>query len=262
MLIKYNVDTWNCEADATGGAPDTSNYFNNDNFSLQLSINMSNGNLLVPSNTSWWISLWDTVSGALWGVSNETKYTAENFSKNLAQNITQGDLITPDNITYVTSKSMGGDVGGSIGAATVDNTKCTGSTDYLDGTGTCDDISGVYVQAADWTTHDNYAAGCTNQFVRDIDDTLTCASVDTADIANDAIQEGQIDFGTGANQVSLIDFPNDPKFVSNNTPVKFTNITTTDSNNTFGAGNIGLFNSSCWGFRKGTTGGWILSCDP
>ncbi len=73
---------------------DTSNYL------TQLALNISGGHLLIPTNTSWWTGLWDLVSGALWGVGNETKYTEENFTNNLAENITQGDLITPDNSTW------------------------------------------------------------------------------------------------------------------------------------------------------------------
>lgn len=53
---------------------------------------------------------------------------------------------------------------------------CSGTTTYLDGEGNCDDISGVYVQAADWTTHDNYPAACaSNEFITTIGDTSTCA---------------------------------------------------------------------------------------
>ena len=37
-------------------------------------------------------------------------------------------------------------------------------------------IDTLFVQANDWTTIDNYATGCTNQFVTAIGDTLTCAS--------------------------------------------------------------------------------------
>lgn len=37
---------------------------------------------------------------------------------------------------------------------------CSGGTTYLDGEGNCDDISGIYVQAADWTTIDNYPSAC------------------------------------------------------------------------------------------------------
>ena len=38
-----------------------------------------------------------------------------------------------------------------------------------------------------WVQLHTYPTGCTNQFVRDIDDTLTCASVDSGDIANNAV---------------------------------------------------------------------------
>ena len=39
-----------------------------------------------------------------------------------------------------TALAMGGDVGGTVGAATVDDTKCTGNQEYLDGTGNCDTL--------------------------------------------------------------------------------------------------------------------------
>jgi hypothetical protein len=55
------------------------------------------------------------------------------------------------------------------------STSCSGTTTYLDGEGNCDDISGVYVQASDWTTIDNYPAACTGtSLVQGIGDTLTC----------------------------------------------------------------------------------------
>lgn len=54
---------------------------------------------------------------------------------------------------------------------------CSGTTTYLDGEGNCDDISGVYVQASDWTTIDNYPSACSSgQYVTSIGDTLTCAT--------------------------------------------------------------------------------------
>jgi len=57
------------------------------------------------------------------------------------------------------------------------STECAGTTTYLDGEGNCDDISGVYVQAADWTTIDNYPAACTgNEFVQGLGDTLSCVT--------------------------------------------------------------------------------------
>ena len=42
------------------------------------------------------------------------------------------------------------------------------------------------------------------------------------------------------------------------------NFSTTKTNVSIGNGNftVGQFNSSCTGFRFGTTGGWILSCAP
>ena len=48
----------------------------------------------------------------------------------------------------------------------------------------------------------------------------------------------------------------------NNSDVNFNNVSIVKSNVTIGSGNTGLFNSSCWGFRFGITGGWMLSCEP
>lgn len=49
--------------------------------------------------------------------------------------------------------------------------------------------------------------------------------------------------------------------VGNNTPVKFSNMTVTNTNTSIGKFNIIYYNSSCAGFRFGTTGGIILSCE-
>ena len=58
------------------------------------------------------------------------------------------------------------------------STECAGTTTYLDGEGNCDDISGVYVQAASWATIDNYPSGCAaNHYVQAIGDTLTCVNI-------------------------------------------------------------------------------------
>jgi hypothetical protein len=43
--------------------------------------------------------------------------------------------------------------------------------------------STTFVDRANWTTHDNYPAACTNQFVRTIGDTNTCATVGAADVS-------------------------------------------------------------------------------
>ncbi len=40
------------------------------------------------------------------------------------------------------------------------------------------------------------------------------------------------------------------------------NFTTLKTNSSIGNMTIGAFNSSCVGFRAGSTGGWILSCAP
>jgi len=66
-----------------------------------------------------------------------------------------------------------------LGAHTTDtgpSPDCTGTTTYQDGNGGCDDISGVYVQAADWTTIDDYPASCgaSTPFVNTIGDTNIC----------------------------------------------------------------------------------------
>ena len=44
-----------------------------------------------------------------------------------------------------------------------------------------------------WSVLDSYPTGCTNQFVRTIDDTLTCASVTTSDITDNTIAFADID---------------------------------------------------------------------
>lgn len=43
--------------------------------------------------------------------------------------------------------------------------------------------STTFVDRAAWTSIDNYPTGCTNQFVRTIGDTLTCATVGAADVS-------------------------------------------------------------------------------
>jgi len=48
-----------------------------------------------------------------------------------------------------------------------------------------------------------------------------------------AVDDTHIDFGTGANQVSLVDFDNDVGFVTNNTNVNFTQVNIGDSNGEF-----------------------------
>ncbi len=161
----------------------------------------------------------DTINRSLYDLSqfnDDLTHTGNCSASNSCAAVVYGT-----NTTYVTSQSMGGDVGGTVGVSTVDDTKCTGSTEYLDGTGTCDDISGVYVQASDWSTHDNYPSACTNQFVRGLGDSLTCATVDSADIASNAVKDDEIDYSA----VTLADFTNDPKFVSNSTDVDFDNVT-------------------------------------
>lgn len=66
------------------------------------------------------------------------------------------------------------------------STECAGTTTYLDGEGNCDDISGVYVQAADWTTIDNYPAGGSGLLcVQTIGDTLTFVNADTGNSSAD-----------------------------------------------------------------------------
>lgn len=97
-------------------------------------------------------------------------------------------------------------LGFTTGVHTTDSnasTACSGTTTYLDGEGTCDDISTVYVQASDWTTHDNYPTGCTNQFVVTIDDTLTCASVDSADIGSVLFSDLTNDIGAMTNDSDI-----------------------------------------------------------
>lgn len=70
------------------------------------------------------------------------------------------------------------------------STACAGTTTYLDGEGNCDDISGVYVQAADWTTIDNYPAACgATEFVRGVGDTLTCADEDNLTITESQVSD-------------------------------------------------------------------------
>lgn len=72
-----------------------------------------------------------------------------------------------------------------------------------------------------------------------------------------AINDDEMNYGT----VTLADFTNDPKFVSNNTPVVFTNITIINNNFTMGNIHFFQFNSTCDGWRTGITGGIRLSCD-
>ncbi len=43
--------------------------------------------------------------------------------------------------------------------------------------------STTFVARNDWTTIDNYPTGCTNQFIRTIGDTLTCATVGATDVS-------------------------------------------------------------------------------
>ena len=40
-ILKVDGAEWNCEADATGGVPDTSDYFKNENFTNQLAGNFT-----------------------------------------------------------------------------------------------------------------------------------------------------------------------------------------------------------------------------
>ncbi|KKL06373.1 hypothetical protein LCGC14_2596690, partial [marine sediment metagenome] len=125
--------------------------------------------------------------------------------------------------------------------------------------------SSLHVLRSDWTTHDNYATGCTNQFVRDIDDTLTCATVDSADIASNAVKDDEVDYSA----VTLSDFTNDPKYTTNNSDAIFTKLNVTDfetvnTNTTIGNFSIIQFNSSCVGFRFNNSldAGGIFSCMP
>jgi hypothetical protein len=55
--------------------------------------------------------------------------------------------------------------------------------------------STTFVDRADWTTHDSYPAACTNQFIRQIGDTNTCASVATTDFASANISQWTNDSG-------------------------------------------------------------------
>jgi hypothetical protein len=86
---------------------------------------------------------------------------------------------SPDISTSISGKTLTIDYNGTAsGSDTNASTACAGTTTYLDGEGNCDDISGVYVQAATWTTIDNYPASCpANQYVQAIGDTLTCINV-------------------------------------------------------------------------------------
>lgn len=54
------------------------------------------------------------------------------------------------------------------------------SSDYIPWTS----ATTTYVHAADWTTIDNYPSACSNQFVRGLADTLTCATVDISSDTN------------------------------------------------------------------------------
>ena len=47
-----------------------------------------------------------------------------------------------------------------------------------------------FVNRSSWVTIDNYPTGCTNQFVQDIGDTLTCATVDISGDTNFAVSGG------------------------------------------------------------------------
>jgi len=47
--------------------------------------------------------------------------------------------------------------------------------------------STTFVARNDWTTHDSYPAACTNQFIRQIGDTNTCASVANTDLVSSTI---------------------------------------------------------------------------
>lgn len=99
---------------------------------------------------------------------------------------------------------------------------CSGTTTYLDGEGNCDDISGVYVQAADWTTIDSYPTTCNStSFVRTIGDTLTCEepayTTDTDTNASTACSSGQYLDGDGNCQEVYTESESDTNYVSRDT---------------------------------------------
>lgn len=123
--------------------------------------------------------------------------------------ITDAETLTfegsADISTVVNANTLTIDYNGTIsGSDTNASTACAGTTTYLDGEGNCDDISPVYVQAATWTTIDNYPASCpANQYVQALGDTLTCINV-----VNDT------DTDTHLNQSSVWNYMNVSNFFS------------------------------------------------
>jgi hypothetical protein len=71
----------------------------------------------------------------------------------------------------------------------------------------------------DWTTHDNYPAACTNQFIRQIGDTNTCASVATTDFASANVSQWTNDAGYST---FAYPFPS----AATSTPLTFTGLLT------------------------------------
>ncbi|MAF50786.1 MAG: hypothetical protein CMH64_01715 [Nanoarchaeota archaeon] len=53
-------------------------------------------------NSTWWLELWDSVSGALWGTANETKFTRENVTEYLGAN---GSLLRTENMSDIHESS-------------------------------------------------------------------------------------------------------------------------------------------------------------
>jgi len=101
----------------------------------------------------------------------------------------------PDNYIWKVDGNSWNCEADAIGEGATDtnaSTACSGTTTYLDGENNCDDISGVYVQAADWTTIDNYPGACTNQAVTGLGDTLTCNDITTSNLTVDILTEAEL----------------------------------------------------------------------
>ncbi len=95
--------------------------------------------------------------------------------------------------------------------------------------------------------------------------TLDANVCDSTEIAINAVKDDEVDYSA----VTLIDFTNDPKFISNTTDLNVNVITATNltikenTNATLGKFSVIQFNSSCSGFRfnNSLTAGGLFSCE-
>ena len=196
--------------------------------SLNASINAAGWTVFNLANVSN-VTPWEQIINA----PAYSAFTLENVSNDTTSYAEMESNITSLNAS-INAREYGGEISGTYGAITLDDTA----------------LDDQYCQLDDWTSIDDYPSDCTNEFVYGLADTLTCS----------AVTDEYLDL----TDITLNDFTNDAGFLINRTDAVFKEFNTTQTNVTLGNVSIIQYNSSCAGFRfnNSVDAGGVFSCMP